>query len=73
MKLYHRYCGGEMKIKKKVARNVGMDGMHLNWELTCSKCGLTKVYADYEMLWNLSNFCLDYDGTKTIGPQEKEE
>jgi hypothetical protein len=44
LKLRPCYCGGEMKIKK-VAQNGGMDGTYWDWELTCSKCGLTKTYA----------------------------
>ena len=44
LKLHPCYCGGEMKIKK-VAQNGGMDGTYWDWELTCSKCGLTKTYA----------------------------
>lgn len=44
LKLHPCHCGGEMKIKK-VPQNGGMDGTYWNWELTCSKCGLTKTYA----------------------------
>lgn len=44
LKLHPCYCWGEMKIEK-VAQNGGMDGTYYDWELTCSKCGLTKTYA----------------------------
>ena len=44
LKLHPCYCGGEMKIEK-VPQNGGMDGTYYDWELTCSKCGLTKTYA----------------------------
>lgn len=44
LKLHPCHCGGEMKIEK-VAQNGGMDGTYWDWELTCSKCGLTKTYA----------------------------
>lgn len=44
LKLHPCYCGGEMKIEK-VAQNGGMDGTYYDWELVCSKCGLTKTYA----------------------------
>ncbi len=44
LKLRPCYCGGEIKIKK-VAQNGGMDGTYYDWELSCSKCGLTKTYA----------------------------
>jgi hypothetical protein len=44
LKLHPCYCGGEIKIKK-VTKNSGMDGSYSDWELTCSKCGLTKAYA----------------------------
>lgn len=44
LKLRPCHCGGEMKIEK-VAKNGGMDGTYWNWELTCTKCGLTKTYA----------------------------
>lgn len=44
LKIHPCHCGGEMKIEK-VAKNGGMDGTYWDWELTCSKCGLTKSYA----------------------------
>lgn len=44
LKLHPCYCGGEMELKK-VAQDGGMDGMYENWELSCKKCGLTRIYA----------------------------
>lgn len=38
---YH--CGGDMEIRK-VSQDGGMDGMYLDWKLTCKKCGLTMTY-----------------------------